>query len=131
MPAEMSDLRKVEYPCRSEEVGELIVPLHMIACRLYPPSLSDSLYPYPEGMTTNTSQVDLDDPEFQRTFPAAAGLPHVDCVLVRVKYASYLAYESFYLILPHVDCRLVSVPGMGLHVKHFEEFDVNEAKHGS
>jgi len=48
--------------------------------RLYAPSHTDSLYPFQEGLTTNTSQVDLDAPDHER-FPLSSKLPHVDCLL--------------------------------------------------
>jgi lysine-specific demethylase 8 len=48
--------------------------------RMYPPSASEQLYPYPSGLTTNSSQVNLDAPDYAR-FPAFKMLPFVDCLL--------------------------------------------------
>lgn len=46
-------------PCRvMQVVGRKYV-------RLYPPSATGRLYPFPSGLTTNSSQVDLDDPAAQ------------------------------------------------------------------
>ena len=48
--------------------------------RLYPPAATARLYPYREGLTTNSSQVDLDAPDLER-FPGFAALPFMDCLL--------------------------------------------------
>lgn len=48
--------------------------------RLYAPQHTASLYPFQEGLTTNSSQVDVDAPDPAR-FPLATGLPYVDCLL--------------------------------------------------
>ena len=48
--------------------------------RLYPPSATPRLYPYKQGMTTNSSQIDLDAPDLAR-FPDFEGLPFLDTIL--------------------------------------------------
>ncbi|KAK9830459.1 hypothetical protein WJX72_011885 [[Myrmecia] bisecta] len=48
--------------------------------RLYPPEATPRLYPYNQGLTTNSSQVDIDKPDLAE-FPAFKGLPFVDCEL--------------------------------------------------
>lgn len=48
--------------------------------RLYSPVESDRLYPYKESMLSNSSQVDLDNPDYMK-FPLAENLPFLDCIL--------------------------------------------------
>ncbi|KAJ7566847.1 hypothetical protein O6H91_02G121000 [Diphasiastrum complanatum] len=48
--------------------------------RLYPASVSESLYPYDESMLWNSSQVDLDNPDY-KIYPLAKNLAFMDCVL--------------------------------------------------
>ena len=48
--------------------------------RLYHPDCSAALKPHTEGLTTNSSQVDLDDAA-QQADAAVAGLPFQECVL--------------------------------------------------
>lgn len=48
--------------------------------RLYPPSSTPRMYPFEEGLTTNSSQVDLDAPDSAR-FPGFEGLPFLDIML--------------------------------------------------
>ncbi|EFJ37386.1 hypothetical protein SELMODRAFT_75959 [Selaginella moellendorffii] len=48
--------------------------------RLYSPELSDSLHPFSDPMLQNSSQLDLDKPDYER-FPLAEKLAFVDCVL--------------------------------------------------
>ncbi|XP_057953528.1 lysine-specific demethylase JMJ30 [Malania oleifera] len=48
--------------------------------RLYPPSLSEELYPYTETMLCNSSQVDLDKVD-EKQFPKVQELEFVDCIL--------------------------------------------------
>ena len=49
--------------------------------RLYPPSAGAQLHPYQHGLTTNSSQVDLDAPDLATRFPDAQGLPFLDTLL--------------------------------------------------
>ncbi|BDA45517.1 Lysine-specific demethylase 8 [Coccomyxa sp. Obi] len=49
--------------------------------RLYPPSATPRMYPFEEGLTTNSSQVDLDAPDLAR-FPGFEGLPFLDTTLL-------------------------------------------------
>ena len=63
-------------------------PHHNLLCqvvgfkyvRIHPPSAAARLYPYEEGLTTNASQVDLDQPDLGR-FPDFEGLLHQECML--------------------------------------------------
>ncbi|GAB4821348.1 hypothetical protein N2152v2_008394 [Parachlorella kessleri] len=63
-------------------------PHHNLLCqvvgskylRIYTPEDTPALYPFTEGLTTNSSQVDLDSPD-PRRFPAFASAPFRDCVL--------------------------------------------------
>ncbi len=48
--------------------------------RLYPPSATPHMYPFKEGLTTNSSQVDLDAPDPAK-FPGFDGLPFLDTML--------------------------------------------------
>ena len=48
--------------------------------RLYHPRDSSSLYPYQTGLTQNSSQVDIDDPDLS-THPAFGNARAVECVL--------------------------------------------------
>ncbi|KAJ8491128.1 hypothetical protein OPV22_012849 [Ensete ventricosum] len=48
--------------------------------RLYPGSASENLYPHEESMLCNSSQVDLDNIDYQE-FPKVEGLEFIDCVL--------------------------------------------------
>ncbi|XP_043691865.1 lysine-specific demethylase JMJ30 isoform X4 [Telopea speciosissima] len=48
--------------------------------RLYPASISEDLYPYDEPMLSNSSQVDLDNPD-EKQFPKAVDLDFMDCIL--------------------------------------------------
>uniref|UniRef100_A0A804KAZ4 JmjC domain-containing protein n=1 Tax=Musa acuminata subsp. malaccensis TaxID=214687 RepID=A0A804KAZ4_MUSAM len=48
--------------------------------RLYPASASENLYPHAESMLSNSSQVDLDNIDYQE-FPKVEGLDFIDCVL--------------------------------------------------
>lgn len=48
--------------------------------RLYPPSATPQLHPYQHGLTTNSSQVDVDAPDHQKYLGFRA-LPFVDCLL--------------------------------------------------
>eukprot|EP00884_Botryococcus_braunii_P020764 jgi/Botrbrau1/7371/Bobra.0316s0015.3 len=48
--------------------------------RLYPPEATSLLHPYEEGLTTNSSQIDVEDPDLSR-FPGFADLPFVDVCL--------------------------------------------------
>ncbi|KAH9614983.1 hypothetical protein KSS87_008990 [Heliosperma pusillum] len=48
--------------------------------RLYPASLSEELYPHSETMLCNSSQVDLDNIDYE-AFPKARDLEFVDCIL--------------------------------------------------
>ncbi|KAK9845504.1 hypothetical protein WJX81_008092 [Elliptochloris bilobata] len=49
--------------------------------RLYPPSAAAVLCPFREGLTTNSSQVDLDAPGAAQRWPGLAQAPLVDCLL--------------------------------------------------
>ena len=63
-------------------------PHHNLLCqvvgfkyvRIYPCSAAARLYPYEDGLTTNASQVDLDQPDLRR-FPEFKGLPHEEALL--------------------------------------------------
>ena len=63
-------------------------PHHNLLCqvvgfkyvRMYLPSAAACLYPYEDGLTTNASQVDLDQPDLRR-FPDFEGLRHQECLL--------------------------------------------------
>ncbi|KAK7257861.1 hypothetical protein RIF29_32138 [Crotalaria pallida] len=48
--------------------------------RLYSASISEDLFPYPDTMLSNSSQVDLDDID-ERKFPKVQDLEFVDCIL--------------------------------------------------
>ncbi|KAI5067154.1 hypothetical protein GOP47_0017682 [Adiantum capillus-veneris] len=48
--------------------------------RLYPPLHGFGLYPFEESMLCNSSQVDLDNPDYTK-FPLAENLPYLDCIL--------------------------------------------------
>jgi lysine-specific demethylase 8 len=48
--------------------------------RLYAPSCTPALYPYQEGLTNNSSQVDLDNPDTHQ-FPLFGTAKYIDCVL--------------------------------------------------
>ncbi|CAK9146765.1 unnamed protein product [Ilex paraguariensis] len=48
--------------------------------RLYPASISEELYPHPETMLSNTSQVDLDNIDGDE-FPKMQDLEFLDCIL--------------------------------------------------
>lgn len=48
--------------------------------RLYPPSATPLIYPFEEGLNTNSSQVDLDAPDLTK-FPGFDGLPFLDTIL--------------------------------------------------
>lgn len=48
--------------------------------RLYSPHVSSGMYPFGESMLSNSSQVDLDNPDYEK-FPLAKNLPFLDCVL--------------------------------------------------
>lgn len=48
--------------------------------RLYHPKDSASLYPYQTGLTQNSSQVEVDDPDLE-THPEFANLPATECIL--------------------------------------------------
>ncbi|XP_019451265.1 PREDICTED: lysine-specific demethylase JMJ30-like [Lupinus angustifolius] len=48
--------------------------------RLYSASFSEELFPYPDTMLCNSSQVDLDDID-ERKFPKVQDLEFVDCIL--------------------------------------------------
>lgn len=63
-------------------------PAQVVGCkyvRLYAPSHTPHLYPHAEGLTTNTSTIDLmehqgEDASYPQ-HPGFAGLPFQDCVL--------------------------------------------------
>ncbi|KAJ9508008.1 hypothetical protein QJQ45_021342 [Haematococcus lacustris] len=67
-------------------------PHHNLLCqvvgrkyvRLYHPSLTPALYPFTEGITTNSSQVELDAPaeETAALFPLFPSAPFLDCLLL-------------------------------------------------
>ncbi len=48
--------------------------------RLYHPKDSASLYPYQTGLTQNSSQVEVDDPDFE-AHPDFANLVATECIL--------------------------------------------------
>ncbi|KAH7276963.1 hypothetical protein KP509_39G028400 [Ceratopteris richardii] len=48
--------------------------------RLYNPAESCGLYPFSESMLSNSSQIDLDNPDYVK-FPLAEQLPYMDCIL--------------------------------------------------
>ncbi|KAG9450670.1 hypothetical protein H6P81_010635 [Aristolochia fimbriata] len=48
--------------------------------RLYPASVSEELYPFPESMLSNSSQVDLDNLN-EKEFPKVLNLDFIDCIL--------------------------------------------------
>jgi lysine-specific demethylase 8 len=48
--------------------------------RLFHPSCTPALYPYKDGLTTNSSQVDVDAPDHTR-FPLFGTAQYVDCIL--------------------------------------------------
>lgn len=48
--------------------------------RLYSPDASSGMYPYGEAMLSNSSQVDLDIPDYTK-FPLAENLSFMDCIL--------------------------------------------------
>ena len=49
--------------------------------RLYPPSAAAQLHPYQQGLTTNSSQVDLDAPDLAARFPGFRAVPFLDTLL--------------------------------------------------
>ncbi|KAL6757318.1 hypothetical protein V8C86DRAFT_1697997 [Haematococcus lacustris] len=67
-------------------------PHHNLLCqvvgrkyvRLYHPNLTPALYPFTEGITTNSSQVELDAPaeETAALFPLFPSAPFLDCLLL-------------------------------------------------
>lgn len=48
--------------------------------RLYSPDVGSGMYPFSESMLSNSSQVDLDNPDYIK-FPLAKNLPFLDCIL--------------------------------------------------
>jgi lysine-specific demethylase 8 len=48
--------------------------------RLYSPEHNEAMYPFTDGLTTNSSQVDLHEVD-AAAFPAFNSAPFVDCVL--------------------------------------------------
>lgn len=48
--------------------------------RLYPPSATPQLYPFEQGLMTNSSQIDLDEPDLAR-FLNFEGLSFLDTIL--------------------------------------------------
>ncbi|THU70519.1 hypothetical protein C4D60_Mb08t25860 [Musa balbisiana] len=62
-----------QHPLFDQVVGRKYI-------RLYPASASENLYPHAESMLSNSSQVDLDNIDYQE-FPKVEGLDFIDCVL--------------------------------------------------
>lgn len=48
--------------------------------RLYDHKHTNSLYPHPEEMLSNTSQVDVENPDFSK-FPRFSEVPYKECIL--------------------------------------------------
>ncbi|KAI3424756.1 hypothetical protein D9Q98_008145 [Chlorella vulgaris] len=103
IPALAADIREPAYCCLGEgEVKSVnawfgpagtVTPLHTdphanLLCqavgrkyvRLYSPACTAAMYPHPEGMHSNSSQVDAGEPDLQR-FPLFGQAPFQDCVL--------------------------------------------------
>ena len=47
---------------------------------LYEEKFTENVYPHPEGLLTNTSQVDVENPDFER-FPLFKDAPYIATIL--------------------------------------------------